>query len=159
VDRKRPDPQPPERIVALRWQCFALTDDLPLNVSNLVKLSTAVDPWGSTLAVNADSKGKLRIWGLIDQGVHYSTFIMKEASSGPPPMPGIFQAVIEGVGEIAAYKDYLLLGSLKQDTLAEGQPEVFRSGPVHSKLMRSIQIFQQQVRNKGCSLFSVDSFI
>ena len=147
MDRKRPDPHPPERIVAHRWQCFALANDLPLNVSNLIKLSTAVDPWGSTLAVDADSKGGLRIWGLIDQSVHYSTFVTKEASSGPE-MPGIFQAVIEGVGEIAAYKGYLLLGSLKQDTLVEGQHRVFESGPVHSKLTRSIEIFQQRVRKK-----------
>ena len=82
IDRKRPDPHPPETIVADRWQFFTLADDLPLNVRNLVKLSTAVDPWGSTLAVDTDSEGKLRIWGLIDQSVHYSTFVVKEASSG-----------------------------------------------------------------------------
>ena len=63
-------------------------------------------------------------------------------------MPGTFQAVIEGTGEIAAYKRYLLLGSLKQDTLVKGQQRVFQSGLVHSKLMRSIKIFQQRVRKK-----------
>jgi hypothetical protein len=153
IDRKRPDPHPPERIVADRWQFFALADDLPLSVRNLVKLSTAVDPWGSTLAVDTNSEGKLRIWGLIDQSVHYSTFVMKEASSGPE-MPGMFQAVIQGTGEIAAYKTYLLLGSLKQDTLVKGQQRVFQSGPVHSKLMRSIKKFQQQVREKvGANLY------
>jgi hypothetical protein len=72
---------------------------------------------------------------------------MKEASAGPE-MPGIFQAVIEGTGEITAYKRYLLLGSLKQDILVEGQQRVFESGPVHSKLMRGIRIFQQRVRKK-----------
>src|ERR1700730_6964738 len=147
INRKRPDPRPPERIVADRWQFFALADDLPLNVRNLVKLSTAVDPWGSTLAVDADSKGNLRIWGLIDQSVHYSTFVVKETSSGAE-MPGMFQAVIQGTGEIAVYKTYLLLGSLKQDTLVKGQHRVFECGPVRSKLMRSIKIFRQQVRKK-----------
>jgi hypothetical protein len=153
IHRKRPDPHPPETIVADRWQFFALAHDLPLNVSNLVKLSTAVDPWGSTLAVDTDSEGKLRIWGLIDRSVHYSTFVVKEASSGPE-MPGMFQAVIQRTGEIAAYKTYLLLGSLKQDSLVKRQQRVFQSGPVHSKLMRSIKIFQQQVRKKvGCDLY------
>jgi hypothetical protein len=147
MDRKRPDPDPPERVPAHRWQCFALADDLALNVSNLVKLSTAVDPWGSTLAVDADSKGKLRIWGIIDQSVHYSTFVMKEASSGVE-MPGIFQAAIEGTGEVAVYDGYFLLGSLKQDTLVKELQGVFQSGPVHSKLMRSIEIFQRRVREK-----------
>jgi hypothetical protein len=147
ISRKRPDPQPPERIVPDRWQFFPLDDDLPLTVRNLVKLSTAVDPWGSTLAVDTDSDGKLRIWGLIDQSVHYSTFVVKEASSAPE-MPGMFQAVIQGTGEVAVYKSYLLLGSLKQDTLVKGQQRVFQSGPVHSKLLKSIKEFQRQVRNK-----------
>src|ERR1700726_2359297 len=153
IDRKRPDPHPPKRIVASRWQFFVLADDLPLDVSNLVKLSTAVDPWGSTLAVDTDSEGRLRIWGLIDQSVHYSAFVVKEAESGPE-MPGVFQAVIQGTGEIAVYKTYLLLGSLRQDTLVTLQQSVFHSGPVHSRLMRSIKTFQEQVRKKvGSDLY------
>jgi hypothetical protein len=147
IDRKRPDPHPPDKVVADRWQIFALAEDLPLNVRNLVKLSTAVDPWGSTLAVDTDSEGKLRIWGLVDQSVHYSTFVVKEAASGPE-MPGVFQAVIQGIGEIAVYRTYLLLGSLKQDTLVKGQQRVLQSGLVHSKLMSSISSFQQKVRKK-----------
>jgi DNA integrity scanning protein DisA with diadenylate cyclase activity len=147
IDRKRPDPHPPDRVVADRWKIFALAEDLPLNVRNLVKLSTAVDPWGSTLAVDTDSAGELRIWGLVDQSVHYSTFVVKEAASGPE-MPGVFQAVIQGIGEIAVYRTYLLLGSLKQNTLVKGQQRVFQSGLVHSKLMSSISIFQQKVRKR-----------
>src|SRR6266404_9995014 len=42
VDRKRPDPKPPSRVVADRWKYFALAKDLPLNVRNLAKLSHAV---------------------------------------------------------------------------------------------------------------------
>jgi hypothetical protein len=147
IDRKRPDPKPPTRIVSDRWRCFPLADDLPLTVRNLVKLSTAVDPWGSTLAIDADSHGKLRIWGLIDQSVHYSTFVVKEAASAPE-MPGLFQAIIQGTGEIAVYKAYILLGSLKQDSLVKGQQIVFQSGPVHSLLMKSIKKFQRQVRRQ-----------
>src|SRR5258708_6255806 len=96
VNRKRPDPDPPDRLVADRWQYFPLAHDLPLDVRNLVKLSTAVDPWGSTLAVDADSGGSWRIWGLIDQSVHYSTYVVKEATDGVE-MPGVFQAVIQGI--------------------------------------------------------------
>lgn len=147
VRRKRPAPDPPERIVPDRWQAFSLAKDLPLTVRNLVKLSTAVDPWGSTLAVDTDSDGELRIWGLIDQSVHYSTYVFKEASSAPE-MPGIFQVVIQGTGEIAVYKSYVLLGSLKQDTLVKGQQRVFQFGPVRSKLMKPIKEFQDRVRNE-----------
>jgi hypothetical protein len=106
-----------------------------------------VDPWGSTLAVDADPDGDLLIWGLIDQSVHYSTFVVKEARTGSE-MPGMFQAVIQGVGEIAVYRTYILLGSLAQDVLVKRQQRVFQSGPVHSKLMRSINSFQKQVRSK-----------
>lgn len=95
MNRRNPDPKPPRRIVADRWKCFALSNDLPFTVRQLVKLSKAVDPWGSTLAVDADEEGRLRIWGLIDQSVHYSTYMVKEASTGPE-MPGMFQAVIQG---------------------------------------------------------------
>jgi len=63
-------------------------------------------------------------------------------------MPGLFQVVIQGTGEIAAYKTYLLLGSLRQDTLLKLEQRVFRSGPVHSKLLLSIKNFQKQVREK-----------
>lgn len=147
IDRKRPDPKPPKRIVSDRWRFFPLSDDLPLTVRNLVKLSTAVDPWASTLAVDADTTGKLRIWGLIDQSVHYSTFVVKEAASGPE-MPGMFQVLIQGPGEMSVYKSYILLGSLKQDSLVKGQQIVFQSGPVHSKLLTSIKDFQRRVRKE-----------
>jgi hypothetical protein len=147
IDRNQPDPDPPKRMTPDRWRFFALGQDLPLTVRHLVKLSTAVDPWGSTLAVDVDSKGELRIWGLIDQSVHYSAYVVKESSSGPE-MPGMFQAVIQGTGDIAVYATYVLLGSLKQDALVTRQQRVFQSGPVHSKLMQSIQKFQRRVRKE-----------
>jgi len=115
IDRHNPDPSPPQRIVADRWKFFALSKDLPFTVPTLVKLSQAVDPWGSTLAVDTDRKGRLRIWGLIDQSIHFSTFLVKEASTGPE-MPGVFQAVISGIGEISAYKTNVLIGTLKQES-------------------------------------------
>src|SRR5262245_47677781 len=111
IDRNRPDPFPPKRIVANRWQYFALAQDLELNVRNLEKLSTAVDPWGSTLAVDVDKRGNIRIWGLIDQSVHHSAFIVKETTTGPE-MPGMFQVMIHGHGEIAVYKRDLLVAHL-----------------------------------------------
>lgn len=105
LDRTGPDLDSSEWKIANRWQVFHLAADLPLKVRNLVKLSAAVDPWGSTLAVDGRAKGNLRIWGLIDQSVHYSRFVVKEAASGPgPEMPGMFHAVIEGSGELSVYK-------------------------------------------------------
>jgi len=60
-------------------------------------------------------------------------------------MPGIFQAVIQATGEVAAYKFTVLLGSLKQDTLVKSQLRVLQSGPVHTKLMKPKKQFQQRV--------------
>jgi hypothetical protein len=144
ISRHNPDPNPPERIVADRWKYFALSKDLPFTVRNLVKLSKAVDPWNSTLAVDSEVEGKLRIWGLIDQSVHYSTFVVKEASEGPE-MPGVFQAAIQGIGEVSAYRTYVLLGSLKQNVLVSKQQRVFQAGPIYLKLKPSIETYRNRV--------------
>lgn len=145
IDRRKPDPAPPERIVADRWKYFELANDLPLTVSNLVKLSQAVDPWGSTLAVDEDGERGLRIWGLIDQSVHFSAFLVKETSTGPE-MPGMFQAVIEGIGEVSAYKTNVLLGTLKQDVLITRQHRVFDKGPIQRKMMPWVEKYRLRVK-------------
>jgi hypothetical protein len=148
ISRRDPDPEPPSGVVADRWKYFALSQDLSFNVSSLVKLSQAVDPWGSTLAVDTDSQDRLRIWGLIDQSVHFSTYLMKENSVGPE-MPGMFQAAINGIGEISAYKTYVLIGSLKHDSLISRQRRVFQAGPVYRKLMPWVLQYQQKVIKKS----------
>ena len=147
VDHSNPDPNPPERKPKNRWRHFPLGEEIPFTVRNLVKLSKAVDPWSSTLAVNTNSDGELRIWGLIDQSVHYSTFFMKETGVGVE-VPGIFQAVIQGLGDIAVYKRYLFLGNLRQDTLVTQQQRVLQNGPVHEKLLPSIRKLQNRVAKK-----------
>jgi hypothetical protein len=63
--------------------------ELPFTVRILVKLSKAVDPWSSTLAVDVNSANELNIWGLIDQSVHHSTYVMQETDVHPS-LPGIF---------------------------------------------------------------------
>jgi hypothetical protein len=148
IDRHNPDPSPPKRIVADRWKFFALSKDLPFTVPTLVKLSQAVDPWGSTLAVDTDRKGRLRIWGLIDQSIHFSTFLVKEASTGAE-MPGLFQAVISGVGEISAYKTNVFIGTLKQESLVTHQHRVFETGPIYSKMLPWVKAYQEKVRKQA----------
>jgi len=147
VDRSNPDPSPPERRTKDRWWHFALDEEIPFTVRNLVKISKAVDPWVSTLAVDTNSDGELRIWGLIDQSVHYSTFVMKETDTGAE-LPGIFQAVIQGLGDIAVYRSYLFLGSLRQDSLVTRQQRVLESGPVYEKLLPSIRKLQGRIAKK-----------
>ena len=148
MNRLSPDPRPPQRIVADRWSYFPLTKDLPLTVPNLVKLSQAVDPWGSTLAVDTDRAGKLRIWGLIDQSVQFSTYLVKESETGPE-MPGMFQAAIIGVGEIAAYKRDVLIGELRRDSLVTRQHRVFQGGPVYDKMIPWMGRYRERVIKKA----------
>jgi hypothetical protein len=154
VDRNAPDPDPPERITPDRWQCFALEQDLPCTVRNLAKLSKAADPWSSTIAVGVDPAASLRIWGVIDQSVHHSTFVVQETKSGQS-MPGLFQATIEGIGEIAAYKDYEFLGRLRQDVMVTREVEVLQRGPIREKLLPSIRRYQTEVKRAvGAALYN-----
>jgi hypothetical protein len=147
ISKSRPDPDPPERIVADRWCWTPLRKEIPLTVDNLVKLSEAVDPWASTLAVHGGSGRSLYIWGLVDQTVHWNRFVVGEAESGPE-MPGMFQASIQGTGEISVFKAYRLLGSLNKSTIIRTQHDVLRRGPVRKKLESSLETFLQSVRRR-----------
>jgi hypothetical protein len=148
IDPAHPDPRPPSRVVANRWSHFPLSQKLELSVANLVKISQAVDPWGSTLAVHADTDGQLWIWGLVDQSVHFSTYLVKESDTGPE-MPGMFQAAITGVGEICAYKRDVIVGELKRDVIITRQHRVFQSGPLYEKLVPWIDRYRNRVFEKA----------
>ena len=75
IDPNNPDPSPPKRVVADRWNFVHFKERIPFTVKNLVKLSKAADPWSSSLAVYYDSNNELSIWGMIDQAVHYQSFL------------------------------------------------------------------------------------
>jgi hypothetical protein len=145
IERSNPDPEPPEQIVKNRWECHPLSQDLEFTARNLVKLSQAVDPWASTLAVDLNAAGQLRIWGLIDQAVHQSAFAVKESDVGPE-VPGRLQITIEGVGEIAAYHRNIFLGRLRQNVLVTKELAALEYGPVRKKLYPAIADLQSQTR-------------
>lgn len=70
-------------------------------------------------------------------------------------MPGIFQVVIQGTGELAVYNTFEFLGSLNQDVLIKRQQKVFEAGPVREILMKSIVKLQEQVKPKvGESMYA-----
>ena len=145
IDSQNPDPNPPDRIVKQRWQYHRLGTEIELNTRNLIKLSKAVDPWASTLAVHVSDTGGLRIWGLIDQVVHQSTFVHKESDAGPET-PGSFQVSAEGVGEIAVHRGYIFVGRLRQNILVTSELAALDYGPVNKKLSRQIEIFQSKAK-------------
>jgi hypothetical protein len=144
ISRERPDPRPPQRIVADRWQHFFFDSEISFSVRNLVKLSKATDPWVSTIAVDQNAEGQLFIWGLIDQSVHYSKAVMNETDTWGQ-MPGVFQAVVQGIGEIGVYDGYTFLGSLRQGNLVKREIGVLQHGPIRHKLLTPISAFREQV--------------
>lgn len=129
INPKNPDPSPPQRIVADRWQYVRFDTEIPFTVKNLVKLSKAADVWSSSLAVYFNDKNELFIWGMIDQAIHYHSFLNYESDSGPE-QPGIFQSTITGIGSLIVIFDYELIATLKQDTLITNYIDVFKRGEV-----------------------------
>jgi len=134
IDPLNPDPNPPKKIVSERWSCVSFEERIMLDIKSLVKLSKAADPSGSSLAVYYDQDGKLFIWGMIDQAMHYQSFLNYESESGSE-QPGLFQVFINDIGTLNVLFDYELLATLKQNILVPRYLDVFTIGPV-SKLLR-----------------------
>jgi hypothetical protein len=145
LDPMDPDPSPPPYIRAHRWKYVRLAEKIPFNVRNLSKLSRAVDPWPSSLAVYANKRNDLFIWGFIDQTVHFNTFIVRE-SGGSPQEPGLFQAVSQGTADLVVYRAWSMIARLVQNTILAKQNEVLWHGPVASRLGRHISRLCERVR-------------
>lgn len=133
IDPDNPDTSPPQRIVADRWNYIHFKEKIDFTVKNLVKLSKAADPWSSSLAVYYDSNNKLSIWGMIDQSVHYQSFLNYETEEGPE-QPGLFQTTITGLGSLVVIFDYELIATLKQDVLISRYIDVFSIGEISEML-------------------------
>lgn len=139
-----PDPKPPPRIRAYRWKHISLDPRKLLTVRNVSKLARAVDPWTSSLAVYAKSDGRLEIWGLIDQMVHFNTFLVRESDAGLDT-PGLFQAVVQGPTDITIYRGYNFIARLNQASIISQQKDVFGYGPVSRKIMRDVPRLERDV--------------
>lgn len=146
IDPKNPDPSPPQRIVADRWQYVRFNDEIPFTVKNLVKLSKAADVWSSSLAVYFNDKNELFIWGMIDQAIHYHSFLNYESDSGPE-QPGIFQSTITGIGSLIVIFDYELIATLKQETLITNYIDVFKRGEV-KELFEQLSVDHKEAAKK-----------
>ncbi len=129
IDSKNPDPSPPEYIDANRWKFVRFPDEIEFSVKNLVKLSKAADVWSSSLAVHYDESNNLVIWGMIDQAIHYHSFLNFETEA-EPEQPGLFQATIIGIGNINVLIDYELIANLKQNNLIRNYLNVFNFGEI-----------------------------
>ncbi|OOQ60446.1 hypothetical protein BC343_25680 [Mucilaginibacter pedocola] len=139
IDPADPDPKPPRKTVHERWSSIKFETPIELSIKALVKLSKASDPSSTSLAVYYDDQGRLFIWGMIDQALHYQSFLNYETESGSE-QPGLFQATISDIGTLDILFDYELLATLKQNVLVPRYLDVFTIGPV-SKILRANALY------------------
>jgi hypothetical protein len=145
LDPNNPDPDPPLTIPHDRWRYYTFGERIGLSVSNLAKLANAVDPNAASIAIYSDAKGKIFIWGVLDQfPVHRARFISYETDRGPE-VPGLFNAVITGIGELSVWRKYDLLGRLKQSVLLTTYHDVLHFGPVSDRIAIHVAEFIQRV--------------
>ncbi|MCD8741022.1 hypothetical protein LT679_10450 [Mucilaginibacter roseus] len=135
IDPANPDPKPPRKLVPERWSIIKFDVLMELTIKALVKLSKASDPSSTSLAVYYDEHGKLFIWGMIDQALHYQSFLNYESESGSE-QPGLFQVSVSDIGTLDVLFDYELLATLKQNVLVPRYLDVFTIGPV-SKILKA----------------------
>ncbi|RKR81900.1 hypothetical protein BDD43_2061 [Mucilaginibacter gracilis] len=133
------------------WAFYPFKPAIEFTVKNLVKLSKAADPWSSSLAVYYNDQGELFINGMIDQTIHYQSFLNYEREE-KPAHPGIFQTMINGIGILNVMLDYQPIASLNQNSLVKHYPNVFGIGPISEYLKRNIQynhsFFEELIEEK-----------
>jgi hypothetical protein len=121
------------------WHYFPLTTPEEMTLANISKLAMASHPRSSALAIYPDRKGRLVIWGLIDQLNRYEDFIRLENSTAPQ-RPGLFEARIVGPGHILVTIGYDQVCELKIDMLNLDTIDIFKSGAVPERLYPGVEL-------------------
>lgn len=147
ADPRNPDPNPPPYIRNSRWKYFPLSKPFPMTISSLAKVAKASDNRTSSFVVHPDTRGRMYVWGLIDQG-HLFYALTNLDATGYFPRPGIFQASIAGIGHLVAYKGMSKIAELKRDCLMRPALKVLLGGPIHDLLIRGIEPNLQAVRSQ-----------
>ncbi|QHS56546.1 hypothetical protein GWR56_13715 [Mucilaginibacter sp. 14171R-50] len=110
-------------------QLFPFDEPIPFTEKNLIKLSKAADPWSSSLAVDYDDHDQLFIYGMIDQALHFQSFLNFEREE-KPHTTGIIQTIIEDVGVLNVIFEFEPLATLNKSQLTRRYIDVFKQGPV-----------------------------
>jgi len=125
------------------WKFYPFESEEMLSIKNLVKLSKAVDPWSSSLSIYYDDKEDLYIYGLIDQTIHYQSFLNYEREERPDH-PGIIKVMITGIGILSVMLDYQPLATLNQNSLVKNYPNVFEFGPI-SEFLKANCLYSEKL--------------
>jgi len=146
IDPNNPDPVPPLNIVPERWSCIAFDRIIPMTTKSLAKLSKAADPSSTSLAVYFDDKGRLYVWGMIDQAMHYQNFLNYE-SDMYSEQPGLFQVAVSDIGTLHVFFDYELLATLKQNVLVKRYLDVLTIGPIAKMMKKNADFLKVALRD------------
>jgi hypothetical protein len=119
-----------EVLSADTWNAFPLANPVPLDSRNLAKLCQSADPSAVVLAAFPDDKGKLFIWGFIDQIALHSLRMATWETWRSQSTPGDFHVVVNGVADITVYRGLGILAAMKQDVIVEKYDDVLNIGPV-----------------------------
>jgi tetratricopeptide (TPR) repeat protein len=144
IDPDNPDPSPPMRIRDDRWGFVGLGERLPFDIPALNKLAKASDPRSSSLAVFHNDKGRIFVWGLIDQGNQYLDFVTYNKESGPE-RPGVFQAGTMEPGHLQVFCGYELLADYRINEIRRKALDPLDRGPVRKALDAGIQKYLSSV--------------
>jgi len=128
------------------WKFYAFETAEILSIKNLVKLSKAVDPWSSSLSVYYNNSEDLYIYGMIDQTIHYQSFLNYEREERPDH-PGIVKVMITGIGMLSVMLDYQPLATLNQNSLVKNYPNVFEFGPI-SEFLKANCLYSERLMRK-----------
>lgn len=147
INPKNPDPKPPERIRNDRWKFIRFNKPIKLTISNLVKIALCSDPRSTSLAVYHDLRKSLYIYGLIDQGNSYNSFINYETDSGFG-RPGIINLAVITIGHIIASYDFDIIAELRGNIIVRNAIDVFKRGVIRNSLKKKINILSKSIITK-----------
>lgn len=145
LDPALPDPKPPRNPVKDRWSYIPFAEPIEFSVSNLVKISKSTDLRTSSFVVWPTREHELFIWGMVDQQNRFHKFLNRSADI-EVERPGMFQASVEGIGNIVVYMRYEKVAELRINELIRNSIDLFRAGPVRELLSEGIDSFIQSIR-------------
>ncbi len=127
---------------------------LPFSIGTLRKLAPAVDPSKCSLGLYLGARGKLEVWGIVDQFPLHMARSMAWESERAAGSPGLFYAVISASGELTVYVGDQVVAVLRQDRLITRLPDALWHGPLYAKLTPYVRKYQNAVKSAaGTALY------
>jgi hypothetical protein len=146
MDPAQPDQKPQRTSAQDRWNYVPFAEAITFSISNLVKIAKSSDLRTSSFVVWPDRNDHLFIWGLVDQQNRFHKFLNRSAEV-QADRPGLFQASVEGIGNIAVYIRYERVAELRINELIRYSLDIFRESPVRELLSGGIERHLQAVRS------------